>query len=171
MFHYSHYMLIFGRSHLLPDTVPAEDVIFPVEVIVPLVEILQVDDMSHCDVHTPTPVCAPTENPLLFLINPSVYKSFEQSTPFAFASRYIVLSLALQRTISFLMFSAASEVVNVWVVTVSLAMFPVAAIDAADTVPDVDIDPPVIDPVAVIVELDDTVLPPILPHDAIMFPL
>ena len=48
---------------VLPVTLPAEDVIFPVDVIVPLVEILPVDDMSHCDVHTPTPVCAPTENP------------------------------------------------------------------------------------------------------------
>jgi len=46
--------------------------IFPEDVIVPLVVILPVDDMSHCDVHTPTPVCAPTENPPLFFINPSV---------------------------------------------------------------------------------------------------
>ena len=46
--------------------------IFPEDVLVPLVEILPVDDMSHCDVQTPTPVCSPTENPPLFLITPSV---------------------------------------------------------------------------------------------------
>ena len=67
----------------LPVTLPAEDVIFPedviellvilpADVIVPLVEILPVEDMSHCDVHIPTPVCAPPENPHVFLINPSV---------------------------------------------------------------------------------------------------
>ena len=52
------------------------------------------------------------------------------------------------------MFSVASEVVSVWVVLVSLDMFPVAATDAADTDPDVDIEPPVIDPVAVIEPAD-----------------
>ena len=69
------------------------------------------------------------------------------------------------------MFSAASEVVSVRVVIVSLDMFPVAATDAADTDPDVDIDPPVIAPVAVIVEVDEMVLLPILPCDAVMLPL
>ena len=47
-------------------------VISPADVMVPLAGILPVDDMPHCDVHTPTPVCAPTENPPLFLINHSV---------------------------------------------------------------------------------------------------
>ena len=47
-------------------------VIMPADAIVPLVVILPVDDMSHCDVHTPTPACAPTENPPLFFVNPSV---------------------------------------------------------------------------------------------------
>jgi len=69
------------------------------------------------------------------------------------------------------MFSTAPAVVSVLVVIVLLDMFPVAATDAADTDPDVDIVPPVIDPVAVIVVLDEIVLPPILPHDAMMFPL
>ena len=60
-----------------------------------------------------------------------------------------MLSLALKRTRSSLMFSAAPAVVSVLVVIVLLDMFPVAATDAADTDPDVDIEPPVIDPVAV----------------------
>ena len=65
----------------------------------------------------------------------------------------------------------APTVVSVLVVIVSLDIFPVAATGAADTVPDVDIDPPAIDPVAVIVELDEIVLPPILPCDAVILPL
>ena len=52
------------------------------------------------------------------------------------------------------MSSAAPEVVSVLVVIVLLDMFPVAATDAADTDPDADIDPPVIDPVAVIEPAD-----------------
>ena len=55
----------------------------------------------------------------------------------------------MKRTRLLLMFSAAPAVVSVLVVIVSLDMFPVAATDAADTDPDVDIEPPVIDPVAV----------------------
>ena len=69
------------------------------------------------------------------------------------------------------MFSAAPAVVSVLVVIVLLDTLPVAATDAADTDPDVDIDPPVIDLVAVIVEVDKIVLPLILPCDAVMLPL
>ena len=57
-----------------------------------------------------------------------------------------MLSLAWKRTRSFLMFSAAPAVVSVLVVIVLLDMSPVAATDAADTDPDVDIELPVIDP-------------------------
>ena len=69
------------------------------------------------------------------------------------------------------MFIPAPAVVRVLVVIVLLDMSPVAATDAADTDPDVDIEPPVIDPVAVIVEVDEMVLTPILPCDAVMLPL
>ena len=48
------------------------------------------------------------------------------------------------------MFIPAPAVVSVLVVIVLLDLSPVAATDAADTDPDVDIQPPVIDPVAVI---------------------
>ena len=61
----------------------------------------------------------------------------------------MVLPLALKRTISFLMFSAAPAVVSVLVVILLLDMSPVAATDAADIDPDVDIEPPVTDPVEV----------------------
>ena len=69
------------------------------------------------------------------------------------------------------MFIPAPAVGSVLVVIVLLDMSPVAGTDAADTDPDVDIVPPVIAPVAVIVVLDEFVLPPILPHDAMIFPL
>ena len=65
------------------------------------------------------------------------------------------------------MFSAAPAVVSVLVVIVLLDMFH----SAADTDPNVDIEPPVIYPVAVIVEVDQMVSPPILPCDAVMLPL
>ena len=41
--------------------------IFPEDVIVPLVEILPVDDMSHCNVHTPTPVLCANREPAFVL--------------------------------------------------------------------------------------------------------
>jgi hypothetical protein len=66
------------------------------------------------------------------------------------------------------MFIPALAVVSVLVVIVLLDMFPVAATDAADTDPDVDIEPPVIDPVALIVEVDQIVSPPILHCDYVM---
>ena len=69
----------------------------------------------------------------------------------------MVLSLPLKRTRSVLMLINAPAVVSVLVVIVLLDMSPVAATYGADTDPDVDIDPPVIDPVAVIVELDEMV--------------
>ena len=47
------------------------------------------------------------------------------------------------------MFSAAPAVVSVLVVIVLLDRPPVAATDAADTDPDVDIEPPVIAPATV----------------------
>ena len=47
------------------------------------------------------------------------------------------------------MFIPTPAVVSVLVVIVLLDMSPVAATDAADTDPDVDIEPPVIAPVAV----------------------
>ena len=56
------------------------------------------------------------------------------------------------------MSNTAPAVVSVLVVIVMLDMFPVAATDAADTDPDVDLDPPVIAPVAVIVEVDGHVI-------------
>ncbi len=52
------------------------------------------------------------------------------------------------------MFSTAPAVVSVLVVIVLLDMFPVAATDAADTDPDVDIEPPAVYPVAVIEPAD-----------------
>ena len=61
------------------------------------------------------------------------------------------------------MFSAAPAVVSVLVVILLRDMSPVTATDAADTDPDVDIDPPVIDPVAVNVEVDEMVLPQYYP--------
>ena len=55
------------------------------------------------------------------------------------------------------MVNTAQADVRLLVVIVPLDMFPVAATDAADTDPDVDIEPPVIGPVAVIVEVDEIV--------------
>jgi len=55
------------------------------------------------------------------------------------------------------MLISAPAVVSVLVVIVLLDMSPVAATDAADTDPDVDVDPPVIAPVAVRVEVDEIV--------------
>ena len=49
------------------------------------------------------------------------------------------------------MLTKAPTVVNVLVVAVSPDTLPVASTDAADTTPDVDIEPPVVAPVAVIV--------------------
>ena len=109
----------------LPDIEPDD--------IVPLVTILPIDDMSHCNVHIPTPVCVPTENPPLFLITPSIKQTFEQSTPFGCASRYMVFSLPLKRTKSLLMIINVPAVVSVLVVIVLLDMLLVDATDAADT--------------------------------------
>ena len=72
------------KNPVLPVTLPAEDVIFPVDDIVPFVVIFPVDDIvpfvvtlpveviPHFSVQTPTHVCSHTESPPLFLINHSV---------------------------------------------------------------------------------------------------
>ena len=61
------------------------------------------------------------------------------------------------------MSKTAPAVVSVLVVIVLLDILPVAATDAADTTPDVDIEPPVIAPVAVMVEDNDMVYPQYYP--------
>ena len=75
-----------------------------------------------------------------------------------------------------MIFRAALDVLSVLFVVVPLVTVapdtsPVMATDAADTFPAVDIEPPEMLPVAVIIEVYEVVFPPILPCDAVTLPL
>ena len=67
----------------------------PAEVMFPLVVILPVDDMSHCDVQTPTPVCAPTEKPAFVLNHPFSIEIFrtKHTVRICFKIYSVVISL------------------------------------------------------------------------------
>ena len=72
--------------------------ILPVVDIDPLVVIIHVDDMLHCEVQVSTDVWSPSENPFLFFIMLSMYSSVQHITPPKSATKYINLALTVHRT-------------------------------------------------------------------------